>query len=64
MKTPEADSDAYFASRALESRVGAWASQQSQPVESLSNSRNQAVKHHENQRPTHEGDESYGPRTR
>jgi pyridoxamine 5'-phosphate oxidase len=34
VKTPEADSDAYFASRAMESRVGAWASQQSQPVES------------------------------
>jgi pyridoxamine 5'-phosphate oxidase len=34
VKAPEADSDAYFASRALASRVGAWASQQSQPVES------------------------------
>ena len=34
VKAPAADSDAYFASRALESRVGAWASQQSQPIES------------------------------
>ena len=32
VKAPEADSDAYFASRALASRVGAWASQQSEPV--------------------------------
>src|ERR1700716_1894009 len=29
---PEADSDAYFASRAWESRLGAWASAQSEPV--------------------------------
>ena len=31
---PEEDSDRYFASRALQSRVGAWASAQSQPVAS------------------------------
>jgi pyridoxamine 5'-phosphate oxidase len=34
VKAPEADSDAYFASRPLESRIGAWVSQQSQPIES------------------------------
>jgi pyridoxamine 5'-phosphate oxidase len=34
VKAPAADSDAYFASRALESRVGAWASKQSQPISS------------------------------
>ncbi len=31
---PESDSDAYFASRAWQSRVGAWASQQSEPIAS------------------------------
>jgi pyridoxamine 5'-phosphate oxidase len=34
VKAPESDSDAYFASRALESRVGAWASKQSEPIAS------------------------------
>jgi pyridoxamine 5'-phosphate oxidase len=32
VKTPEADSDKYFASRAWQSRLGAWASQQSEPI--------------------------------
>jgi pyridoxamine 5'-phosphate oxidase len=34
VKTPEADSDAYFASRAWQSQLGAWASAQSEPIES------------------------------
>jgi pyridoxamine 5'-phosphate oxidase len=34
VKAPEADSDTYFASRALASRIGAWASKQSEPVAS------------------------------
>lgn len=29
---PEKDSDAYFATRAWQSRIGAWASEQSQPI--------------------------------
>jgi len=32
VKAPEADSDAYFASRPWQSRVGAWASAQSEPI--------------------------------
>ena len=32
VKAPEADSDAYFASRPWESRLGAWASAQSEPI--------------------------------
>ncbi len=32
VKTPEADSDKYFASRAWQSRLGAWASKQSEPI--------------------------------
>src|SRR5262252_1471670 len=31
---PEADSDAYFATRAWQSRIGAWASEQSEPIAS------------------------------
>ena len=34
LRSPEAESDAYFATRALDSRLGAWASLQSQPLDS------------------------------
>jgi pyridoxamine 5'-phosphate oxidase len=36
VKTSEQESDTYFASRPLGSRIGAWASNQSQPIESRS----------------------------
>jgi pyridoxamine 5'-phosphate oxidase len=32
VRAPDSDSDAYFAARAWQSRIGAWASQQSEPL--------------------------------
>jgi pyridoxamine 5'-phosphate oxidase len=43
VKSPAAESDAYFRSRPLESRIGAWASKQSQPVNSRRDLLNQVV---------------------
>ena len=34
LRSPEPESDEYFASRALDSRIGAWASLQSEPLDS------------------------------
>lgn len=42
-KVDDATSDAYFASRPYTSRVGAWASQQSEPLESITTLMTQAA---------------------
>jgi pyridoxamine 5'-phosphate oxidase len=44
VKAPAADSDAYFASRPWQSRLGAWASSQSEPVASRENLRTALAK--------------------
>jgi pyridoxamine 5'-phosphate oxidase len=43
LRSPPAESDAYFASRAWESRIGAWASNQSQPIASRDQLMQQAL---------------------
>jgi pyridoxamine 5'-phosphate oxidase len=59
-KVSEAESDAYFASRPLDSRIGAWASPQSQPIASravlVANAAKAAARHGLNPpRPPHWG---------
>jgi pyridoxamine 5'-phosphate oxidase len=59
-RVAEAESDAYYASRPLDSRLGAWASPQSQPIESravlVTNAARAAARHGLNPpRPPHWG---------
>ena len=59
-RVAEAESDAYYASRPLDSRLGAWASPQSQPIESratlVANAARAAARHGLNPpRPPHWG---------